>query len=68
MDINYEKLKYLLNDMENHILCLIEEVLVDSKTDPCYSAVFVSNKIKCYIQIMDELGSPCPYNTVTRLF
>ena len=49
MDIDIEKLKYLLNDMDCILGELIDHVLLDSKTDPHYSAVAVANKIKCYI-------------------
>lgn len=68
MDINEEKLLYLLNDMENYIERLIYCVLSDSETDPHYSAVFTANKIKCYIQIMNELGKKRPYSTVEEFF
>ena len=68
MDIDIEKLKYLLNDMEDHIGWLIDCVLSDSTTDPHYSAVFTANKIKCYIQIMSELGEKLPYGDVEQFF
>ncbi len=68
MDINQEKLKYLLNDMEDVIGELIDNVLDDSITDPHYSAVAATNKIKCYIQIMSELGIILPYNDVEGFF
>ncbi len=68
MVIDCEKLKYLLNDMDNTIGELIDKVLSDIKTDPHYSAVAATNKIKCYIQIMDELGDPLPYNNVEEFF
>lgn len=68
MDINVEKLKYLLDDMDFSIGKLIDNVLSDSKTDPHYSAVYTTNKIKCYIQIMSELGEEPPYKTVEEFF
>ncbi|MCH5190915.1 MAG: hypothetical protein J1F23_01980 [Oscillospiraceae bacterium] len=68
MDIDVEKLKYLLNDMEDHIGNLIDHVLSDSETDPHYSAVSTTNKIKCYIQIMTELGEKMPYRNVEEFF
>lgn len=68
MDIDYEKLKYLLNDMEDTIGELVDKVLSDSKTDPHYSAVAATNRIKCYIQIMSELGEKLPYNDVKGFF
>lgn len=63
-----EKLKYLLNDMDDVIGELVDKVLADSKTDPHYSAVAATNKIKCYIQIMNELGKPLPYHNVQEFF
>ncbi len=68
MNIDREKLMYLLNDMEIKIGELIDHVLSDSLTDPHYSAVFTTNKIKCYIQIMGELGKDLPYHDVEGFF
>lgn len=68
MVINHEKLKYLLNNMDYHIGELIDKVLSDSPNDPHYSAVAATNKIKCYIQIMNELGETLPYSNVEEFF
>ncbi len=68
INIDIEKLKYLLNNVENNIGILIDNVLSDSKTDPHYSAVTASNRIKCYIQIMHELGESLPYNDIEGFF
>ena len=68
MVINCEKLEYLLNGMGDVIGELIDKVLSDSKIDPHYSAVAATNKIKCYIQIMNELGKPLPYHNVEEFF
>ena len=68
MLIDCEKLKCLLNDMEIRIEELVDKVLSDSEADPHYSAVYVSNKIKCYVQIMSELGEKLPYNSVKEFF
>ena len=68
MGIDCEKLKYLLNNMEYHIGQLIDKVLIDSPTDPHYSAVAAANKIKCYIQIMKDLGEDLPYKNVEEFF
>lgn len=62
------KLKYLLNDTVNQIIWLIENVLSDSETDPHFSAVDTTNRIKCYIQIMTELGDTLPYHDVKSFF
>lgn len=61
MNLDIEKLKYLLNTTEREIGRLIDNVLSDSQEDPHYSAVYASNQIKCYIQIMNELGEKLPY-------
>lgn len=68
MAINYEKLKYLLNNMDCLIGELIDKVLSDSTEDPHYSAVAATNKIKCYIQVMNELGEALPYSNVEEFF
>ncbi len=68
MAIDYEKLKYLLNTTDLEIGRLIDNVLSDSETDPHYSAVATSNKIKCYIEIMSELGENLPYSTIEEFF
>ncbi len=43
---------------------LIENVLEDSEEDPHYSAVTATNLVKCYIEIMEELGEELPYSDV----
>jgi hypothetical protein len=68
MNIDCEKLKYLLNDMDLRIGELIDNVLNDSDSDPHFSAVAAVNKIKCYIQIMNDLGEKLPYDTVEEFF
>ena len=68
MDIDCEKLKYLLNNYDSIIGELIDKVLSDSEEDPHYSAVAATNKIKCYIQIMNELGQDLPYSNVEEFF
>ena len=68
MNIDREKLLYLLNDMDVHIGELIDNVLSDSESDPHYSAIAAANKIKCYIQIMNELGKELPYSNVEEFF
>ena len=68
MNIDCEKLKYLLNDMDLRIGELIDNVLNASDSDPHFSAVAAVNKIKCYIQIMNDLGEKLPYDTVEEFF
>lgn len=68
MNINLEKLKYLLNDVDSYIGDLIDNVLADSITDPHYSAVAAANRIKCYIEIMNEIGEKLPYTNVEEFF
>ena len=68
MDINEEKLKYLLHFMYDYIDRFVYDVLSDSETDPHYSAVSATNLIKCYIEIMTELGEKLPYSNVEEYF
>ena len=68
MNLDIEKLKYLLNNTEREIGRLIDNVLSDSQEDPHYSAVYASNQIKCNIQIMNELGEELPYSNVEEFF
>ena len=68
MECDFEKLKYLLNNMDCIIVELIDKVLSDSSTDPHYSAVAATNKIKCYIKIMNDLGKKLPYDDVEEFF
>ena len=64
MDINYEKLRYMLKIQHYDIELLIENVIYDSEEDPHYSAVTATNLVKCYIEIMGGLGENLPYNDV----
>lgn len=68
MDINLEKLKYLLYSMDLDLCVMIDEVLSDSETDPHFSAVTTTNKIKCFITVMKELGESLPYSSVKEFF
>ena len=64
MAIDYEKLKYMLHIQRFDIELLIENVIEDSEEDPHYSAVTATNLVKCYIEIMGELGEKLPYTDV----
>ena len=64
MAINCEKLKYMLHIQSLDIELLIENVIEDSEEDPHYSAVTATNLVKCYIEIMEELGEKLPYTNV----
>ena len=68
LDMDIEKLKYLLNVMYPSIELLVDQVLEDSKTNPEYSAVAATNAIKCYIQIMEELDDARPYVDIKGFF
>ena len=68
MDISEEKLKYLFRFIDEFIYDSIDEVLNDSQTDPHYSAVVVSNIIKCYIDLEKELNTQLPYIDVETFF
>lgn len=56
MNLDKEKLLFLLVFIEDYLGELIDKVLSDSKTNPHYSAVTASNIIKCYIDINKSLG------------
>lgn len=64
MAIDCEKLKYMLHIQSLDIELLIENVIEDSEEDPHYSAVTAANLVKCYIEIMEELGEKLPYTNV----
>ena len=68
MAIDTEKIKYFLAMMYPTMEMYVEQVLNDSKTDPEYSAVTASNVIKCYIQIMTDLGEPPSFDSVEAFF
>lgn len=68
MDLDKEKLLFLLVFIEDYLDELIEKVLSDSKLDPHYSAVTVSNIIKCYIDTNKYLGKSLPYTDVKSYF
>ena len=68
MNIDKEKLLYLLMFTDDYIESFADEVMNDSEVDPHYSAVTLSNMIKCYVDIMNELGVELPYNDVQSFF
>lgn len=63
-NVNMEKLSYLLNYLENCLASAVCDVLLDSQEDPQFSAVTVSNLIKCYIDIKYSLGQQTSFNSV----
>lgn len=64
-----EKLNYLLNAVCDDLWCnFIYDVLNDSEEDPHYSAVTATNRIKCYIDVMNSLGNKLPYHDVKGFF
>ncbi len=68
MNIGREKLQCLFMSMEEYINLSIAEVLNDSSKDPHFSAVAVSNIIKCYIDIENQMHVKLPYNDVKSYF
>ena len=62
--MNNEKIKYILRDIEGNLPAYIQNILTDSAEDPHYSAVYTSNLIKCYIELMIQLGEELPFNDV----
>ena len=68
MDINIEKLEYLLSFSESDIEQLVYDVLDNSKDDPHYSAVTANNRLVCYIEVMNSLGTELPYSNMKSFF
>ena len=68
MDLDKEKLLFLLMFIDDYLGELVDKVLSDSKIDPHYSAVTASNIIKCYIDINKSLGKSLPYDDVKSYF
>lgn len=68
MEANSEKLLYVLNFIDDYLNDFIYEILNDSKEDPHYSAVTATNIIKCYIDVMKDLGKSLPYSDVKSYF
>ena len=68
MNIDKEKLLYLLMFTNDYMETFADEVMNDSEEDPHYSAVTLTNMIKCYVDIMDKLGVKLPYNDVESFF
>ena len=68
MDINKEKLEYLLSFIFYDIEQLIYEVLDNSKDDPHSSAVTANNMLVCYIEVMNSLGNELPYSNMKSFF
>lgn len=68
MIIDREKAEYLLHIMYHTMVEYVDQVLDDSETDPEYSAVTTTNVIKCYIQIMTDLGKAPQFNDVESFF
>ena len=68
MTRKHEQLQYLLNHMESHIEKSVYNVLEDSLSDPQFSAITVANLIKCYIQIMQDMGKALPYHDLHSYF
>ena len=66
MDI--EKLNYLLQFVDGYLSNLIYNLFSDSQEDPHYSAVVVSNIIKCYIQVEKDIGNNLPFANVKEFF
>lgn len=62
--MNKEQILYVLKDINCNLPVYIENVLNDSKEDPHYSAVYVNNLIKCYIELMTEMHEILPYTDV----
>ncbi|MCR5636326.1 MAG: hypothetical protein K6F76_03990 [Clostridiales bacterium] len=68
MSIDKEKLQCLFRFMEEYINISIYEVLNDSLEDRHFSAIAVSNIIKCYIDIENQMRVKLPYNDIKSYF
>ena len=68
MGIDKEKIEYFLYMMYPVMELQVEQVLNDSEADPDYSAIAAANTIKCYIQIMTDLGNPLKFDSVEGFF
>ncbi len=68
MDIDKDKLQYLFKFIDEYLCDSIDEVLHDSRDDPHFSAVAVSNMIKCYIYIEKQMGENLPFDDVKSYF
>lgn len=62
--MNYKMLDYVLGDTNFNLPVYIQEVLDDNLDKPDHSAVYVSNMIKCYINLMKQMGNQLPYQDV----
>lgn len=68
MNIDKEKLLYLLMFTDDYMEKFADDVMNDSEEDPHFSAVTLANMIKCYVDVMNELGVSLPYNDVKSFF
>jgi len=59
-----KKLLYLLSDANEYLCKLVDGVITDSKIYPCGSAVTTTNLIKCYMQVMKDIGKNLSFDTV----
>ena len=53
--INKDKLLYILDFFDVYLMQFIQEILMDSKEDPHFSAVAANNMILCYLEIMTDV-------------
>ncbi len=68
MNLDKEKLLYLLMFTDDYMEKFADDVMNDSEEDPHFSAVTLANMIKCYVDVMNELGVSLPYNDVKSFF
>ena len=64
MCIDQDKLTYVLWHFAMDTDSLIWNVLADDPNDPHYSAVTASNRIKCYIELCQNIGRELSYSDV----
>lgn len=62
--MNYKMLNYILKDLNFNLQIYLQDILEDELSEPNYSAVYTNNIIKCYIELMNEIGNKLPFEDV----
>lgn len=62
--MNYNMLNYILRDVNFNLQIYLQEIIEDELNTPDYSAVYTNNIIKCYIELMNQIGNKLPFDDV----
>lgn len=62
--LNYKMLNYILRDVNFNLQIYLQEIIEDELNTPDYSAVYTNNIIKCYIELMNQIGNKLPFDDV----